>query len=297
MLLPTLVTFHKQFMQINLRFIQKITSVLKARLAAHVLRRGVSVGYYNVKNFGDQLTPDILKFFGLHPFHISVWRYADVVSVGSILHNLPDDYKGGILGSGFISEKDGKIFSKAKVYLVRGHLTRHILQLSNDTPVGDPGLLSDELYHDAICGIEPKWELGIVPHYIDKNHPSLLPLQKGYSDIIRIIDVERPPREVVRDILMCHRIVSSSLHGLVVADSLGIPNRRIVLSGKTIGGDFKFNDYYSCFGAMPKPILYKEFVNPSGMLKKIRPVNGELVAEVKYGIKKAIHQFVNNHLS
>lgn len=284
-------------MHIDIRFIHKIVSLFKVQCATRLFKKGVSAGYYDVTNFGDQLTPDIMKFFGLRPFHTPVWRYADVIGIGSILHNLPDDYKGGILGSGFISEKEGKIFSKARVYLVRGHLTRNLLQLSNDTPVGDPGLLADELYHDAICGVEPKWELGIVPHYIDKNHPCLLPLQKEYSDIIRIIDVERPPRDVVRDIATCHRIMSSSLHGLVIADSLGIPNRRIVLSGKTIGGDFKFNDYSSCFGAMSKPILYTEYEKPSSLLAKTEPVNEELVAEVKYGIKKSIHQFVNNHLS
>jgi len=35
------------------------------------------------------------------------------------------------------------------------------------------------------------------------------------------------------------------MYGLIAADSLGIPNFRMVLSDKIIGGDYKYNDYYS----------------------------------------------------
>jgi pyruvyltransferase len=45
--------------------------------------------------------------------------------------------------------------------------------------------------------------------------------------------------------LECKIVLSSSLHGLVLADSFQIPNKRIVLSNNIIGGDFKFKDYYS----------------------------------------------------
>ena len=43
-------------------------------------------------------------------------------------------------------------------------------------------------------------------------------------------------------------ILSSSLHGLVAADSFGIPNIRMVCSDRIYGGDFKYDDYYSAFG-------------------------------------------------
>ena len=38
------------------------------------------------------------------------------------------------------------------------------------------------------------------------------------------------------------------MHGLICADSLLIPNVRMILSDKIIGGDYKFDDYYSAFG-------------------------------------------------
>ena len=43
-------------------------------------------------------------------------------------------------------------------------------------------------------------------------------------------------------------MISSSLHGLIASDSLGIPNMRFVASDKIIGGDYKYNDYYSSYG-------------------------------------------------
>jgi len=48
--------------------------------------------------------------------------------------------------------------------------------------------------------------------------------------------------------VQCRTIVSSSLHGLVVADSLGIPNMRMICSDRIRGGDYKYDDYYSAFG-------------------------------------------------
>lgn len=281
----------------RLKLANRIIYFFKTKLVAGFIKNSVNAGYYNVKNFGDQLTPDILKQFGLHPFYAPVWRYADVAGVGSILHMLPDDFRGAILGSGFISEKEGKILPEAHVYLVRGHLTRRLLKLSNETPVGDPGLLADELYQDVLREVEPGWELGLVPHYIDKNHSSLLLFQEESPGLFHVIDVERPPQEVVRDIASCRRILSSSLHGLVVADSLGIPNRRMILSGKTIGGDFKYRDYYSSFNTMPSPILLGKCRKYTDLLEKIEPVDTELVLRVKHDIKKAVKRFVNDYLS
>ena len=46
----------------------------------------------------------------------------------------------------------------------------------------------------------------------------------------------------------CKCIISSAMHGLIAADSLGIPNVRMILSDKITGGNYKYDDYYSAFG-------------------------------------------------
>ena len=49
----------------------------------------------------------------------------------------------------------------------------------------------------------------------------------------------------IDEVLSCNMILSTSLHGIIIGDAYEIPSYRISLSDKLIGGDFKFNDYYS----------------------------------------------------
>ena len=49
----------------------------------------------------------------------------------------------------------------------------------------------------------------------------------------------------MRELAACASIVTTSLHGLVTADSFGIPAVWTVLEPALSGGDFKFRDYES----------------------------------------------------
>lgn len=54
---------------------------------------------------------------------------------------------------------------------------------------------------------------------------------------------------VVGQISACERILSSSLHGLIVAHSFNIPWVRLRFSDHELGGgDFKFRDFYESIG-------------------------------------------------
>lgn len=103
--------------------------------------------------------------------------------------------------------------------------------------MGDPGILA----RDLVGPVEKHNRIGIVPQYVDKTHPIIQELL-GHPEY-QVIDVERECLEVCQEIAGCRAVLSSSLHGLVVADSYGIPNVRLVVSDKIIGGDFKFDDY------------------------------------------------------
>lgn len=187
-------------------------------------------------NFGDQMTLYLLE----HLADLTVLRAsiqtAELIGVGSVLDivlshaNRPDLT---IFGSGFI-EKGPEAAPRFKVLAVRGALTR--ARLNIDAPLGDPGLLFGKI----IPPQKKRWRLGVVPHYADNLKRGDLP--KG----VRFINVRQNPIKVSLDIAACDFIVSSSLHGLVVADALGIPNVRLSFQG-LVGGDYKFRDYYSAF--------------------------------------------------
>jgi pyruvyltransferase len=198
-------------------------------------------------NFGDLLTPVLLERIGLRPVY-SEKQDADVVSVGSILNNLPEDYHGYIVGSGLISDTVRR-FPNAKILAVRGELTRERIGAPRSTKLGDPGLLADKLIKSG----NKQYTLGIIPHFIDKSDLRIQEIFQHNRNDVLIIDVQRKPKEVIQDIDKCEYILSSSLRGIIVADSLKIPNGWIVLSEKVIGNGFKFYDHSSALRIKCKP--------------------------------------------
>jgi len=62
---------------------------------------------------------------------------------------------------------------------------------------------------------------------------------------VRLIDAGGSVDSVVREIAACAVIASISLHGLVIADSFGIPASWFGLEPGLWGGSFKFQDYES----------------------------------------------------
>jgi pyruvyltransferase len=188
-------------------------------------------------NFGDLLSPLILREYGLRPFYTDKYL-AEVVTVGSILSSLPETYSGYIFGTGLIRD-EAKRFPNAKIIALRGAMTRERIGASENTILGDPGLLSSKFINRQ----KKTYKIGIVPHYKDKDDKRVADIFKNRTDEINLIDVQKKPLEVIREIDKCDYIISSSLHGIVVADSLGIPNAWVLLSDKVVGDGFKFYDY------------------------------------------------------
>lgn len=208
-------------------------------------------------NFGDELAVTVVEHVTGRVCKSTPRLWCELTSVGSVL----DKFVGKkdvlrhrvrglavprtcVWGSGLISARD-RILPRSHLdfLAVRGELTKAAFGIAEDIPLGDPALLVSEM-------VQPRAKshrIGIVPHHTDKDHPFVAEFL-ACNPQSACIDVALPPMDVVRAIAGCEVIVSSSLHGLIVADALGIPNGRIELNGRINGGSFKFRDYASGIG-------------------------------------------------
>lgn len=213
--------------------------------------RGVRAYWYDaVVNFGDAITPMLLRHYGYSPIYCRPGR-ARLASTGSILEHLPPDYSGVILGSGFIDAHSPAAFPLANVLGVRGKLTRARLGAGREcVALGDPGLLASRVMRTRERKVTP---LGIVPHYTEKDAPHIRRILTRMGSAATLVDVQDTPEAVFAAIDRCERIISSSLHGLIIADSLGIPSAWLAPAGGLLGGRYKFDDYYSAFGFETNP--------------------------------------------
>lgn len=194
------------------------------------------------KNFGDALTGFILDQLGVE----NEWAEADdadLIAVGSILEHLSAGWDGTVAGAGLLRPGVRVDLTNANVIALRGKLTRNAVDLaSNARPVlGDPGLLVSDFVRQPPA----KFDLGVIPHWSDTELAQRFPY--GH-----VIDVSGPPERVIAEIASCKRVISSSLHGLIVADAYGIP-RQAERFAQAIreGGDHKFLDYASVFDGDP----------------------------------------------
>ncbi|MEV6109450.1 hypothetical protein AB0M28_32795 [Streptomyces sp. NPDC051940] len=187
-------------------------------------------------NFGDELGPLILEKLGLK-VRVTDLKDADVVTIGSVLRVVCQEGKDGLVVWGTGLTRESALPKRDfQVTAVRGR--RSAAALGVDVPLGDPGLLVSRFWQRP----RVKHQVGFVPHYLDK---------RGFGSWAdKIIDVSRPVDEVLEDIGSCATIATSSLHGMIVAQSWEIPVMRIP-HGKVPGGDFKWTDHIT---AMDRPI-------------------------------------------
>jgi len=198
------------------------------------------------ENYGDLLGKYLVEkisakkvvFAWPKKFSFFDWLAPIYVTVGSILANV--NHKCIVWGSGIIDQK-AKV--KNAVFLaVRGPQTRkYLLGLSYEVPeiYGDPALLLPRYFNPKI---EKKYKYGFVPHYNDfklvhdwfKDNPEVLLIDMMTNDI----------EAKTIEFLQCEKIVSSSLHGVIVAHAYNIPAVWQKFSNKVFGDDIKYQDYF-----------------------------------------------------
>jgi pyruvyltransferase len=206
-------------------------------------------------NFGDAMTPVLLSRL----FNIDVtWAplgQADLTAAGSVIQWITPARQDPrnpvhVWGSGYIfPDEPAPVPGTAVYHAVRGPRSAALSGLAAGTTYGDPGLLASHVFDRSPRAGR---RIGIVPHLSHRCNPVIDDLAR--SNGLIVIDVTADPVSVISLISSCDFIFSSSLHGLVIADSFRIPNLWVDIAPSPFGGRWKFDDYYAVFSLQPAPV-------------------------------------------
>lgn len=206
------------------------------------------------QNIGDWLSKIVVDHAaarcGIDPDK-TVSQTKHLYAIGSILLGFQD---AAIWGSGFLRDiTQSRSFAPyaflhrqwhtTDVRAVRGPETRHILlKMGIDCPevYGDPAILMPLFYTPRQL---PHMPYALIPHYVD------VPRYAGNPYVLHTFNNDY---QLFIDRLCSAEIVySSSLHGIILAESYGIP--AILLNEK---GEcpFKYRDYYHSTGRFEIPV-------------------------------------------
>ena len=225
-------------------------------------------------NFGDELTPPLVERLTGRRVIWAAPDRCELVGAGSVVQMIVKRRGANqprIWGSGFIREAAAdEQPAELDLLAVRGRST--LGRVSNvsgrEIALGDPGLLAPLLVDGKV---RKRWTLGLIPHYHDVKSPVVKRL-RSLGAGVRVIDVAWTPQEVAREISACDAVLSSSLHGLIFSDALGVPNAHIQLGDRLQGGLYKFHDYYSAY---PGGSRYRRYEVPAvGQLRPGDVVDG-----------------------
>lgn len=161
-----------------------------------------------------------------------------IVGLGSIIDN--SNKNAFVWGSGFQGPE--RRFNGGVIKAVRGKYTANLLKERGFPYCSvhcDPGLLLPLIYQPTV---KKRYFCGIIPHY--REYDDVKTLVGNRSEIL-LIDLRTDKvEEIIDEILSCKYILSSSLHGLIVAHAYQIP---ALFFQYTHHGEglFKYNDYFS----------------------------------------------------
>ena len=213
---------------------------------------------YKIKpyNWGDSVNVKLAELIStktIIPYKYS-YKKGTIAMMGSILPWAID--KNTIIwGSGTLSSQDplwNTIEKPLSVRAVRGPLTRQLLLSRGiDCPevYGDPALLFPRFYSP---NVEKRYKFGVILHVSTQANAAV------YSKLNAILGggnmlIINPKQfsswhSFIDDICSCNTILSSSLHGIIIADAYEIPNAWISLDENHPDNNFKFKDYYLSVG-------------------------------------------------
>lgn len=210
-------------------------------------------------NMGDILSPVILKKLGYQIERVQKNTSGKLNAIGSTAKFImPNDI---VWGTGIMRDSD-PIERNATYLAVRGPLTGEKV---NCSVYGDPALLCSKLFPMPKASAEIT---GFIPHYVDY----------GIALENKINILNKDPLEVVKKLTQCSKVISTSLHGIILAHAYGIPAAWWRASDKLNGDDSKFQDYALSVGIeLPAAQNLSELVYEKPEQRKIEEIQENLI--------------------
>jgi pyruvyltransferase len=188
-------------------------------------------------NVGDHLSKILVERIVNQPVASANFSHPQqplLFCIGSILEHAQD--RDLVWGSGFLFRNQNTLpYKILDVRAVRGPLTRQILishGISCPEVYGDPALLFP-LYFPEFKKEDALYDYIIIPHIAE------MYLFLPYKNVVFPTE---PWDVILNKILKSKLVISSSLHGIVLAEAFGIPARMLHMNLHT--SLFKFQDYY-----------------------------------------------------
>lgn len=197
---------------------------------------------FRTGNFGDIASKEVVEKVSGLATGKPVEGRPRMLAIGSVLHRAQagDVVWGSGVKGGTAPLPEGLDLTVAAV---RGphsieYLESSGIDTSRVTELFDPGCLLPHLFADRIAKFEPRGGDRIIPHYRD----DLILRRSHYDRLDDFVSVDRSPLDMIKEMVGADRVFSSSLHGIIFAESLGIPAYWLAPIGNE--DELKYYDYY-----------------------------------------------------
>ncbi len=213
-----------------------------------IIKNKVNLEWVDNGNLGDTLGPLIVKWL-LDKKNIDINKttkktsllmavgslvgvgYSDVVIWGSGIH-LTDNVANIVLL---------RPFRKMDIRAVRGPVTGYICNSSGyDCPsvYGDPAILMPFIYNNT--SVEKKFSVSVILHYKNK---LLRDTYEGSE--VHYIDIDTLDYVgFIDELLASEKVISSSLHGIILAETYGVPSLFLNSGDYVDRALMKYSDWY-----------------------------------------------------
>jgi pyruvyltransferase len=195
------------------------------------------------ENLGDYLSEVVVSHFAPKDKKPKKNKKKTLYAVGSILGMRCQDAV--VWGSGLINTQELRLvnnkIASLDICAVRGPKTREeLLKIGKKCPpvCGDPAILMPFIFMPQVT--QKKYKVTLIPHYVDTI--TLIPTS---SDMHTLHILTKDYQDFITQICQSELVISSSLHGIILAETYGVPAVLLLPEGRNT---FKYEDWYYSTG-------------------------------------------------